>query len=280
MDKAYELADPCRICPRACVVHRLNGNKGFCRVADRPIVASTGPHFGEEKCLVGRGGSGTIFLSGCNLRCVFCQNYDISHEVRGEPTGVSQLAQMMVMLQGRGCENINFVTPTHVVPWLMDAVRRARLNDLTIPIVYNCGGYERVETLRLLEGTVDIYMPDMKYWDSEIAELYSDAADYPERMRESVREMHRQVGDLLVVDGVAREGLLIRHLVMPNKMAGSVRMLNFIAEEISGQSAVNVMSQYHPTYRAAEFERIARPPTNAEYESARSYAENLGLNLL
>jgi putative pyruvate formate lyase activating enzyme len=187
---------------------------------------------------------------------------------------------MMLGLQGEGCENINFVTPSHVVPWLMEAVRLARMDELNIPIVYNCGGYERLETLRLLEGTVDIYMPDAKYWDPEMAERYSGAADYPERMRQGLKEMHRQVGDLQTVQGVARRGLMVRHLVMPENVAGSRQVLEFLAHEISPHTRVNVMAQYRPSYRAHEFDRLSRAPTNGEYLEARNYAEELGLTLL
>jgi len=278
--QAYELASPCTLCPRRCGVDRMAGEKGFCKVGALPIVSGAGPHFGEEPPLVGRGGSGTIFLSGCNLGCVFCQNYTISHEVEGHPAGPDEIARLMLSLQGRGCENVNFVTPTHVTPWLMEATRVARLDGLTVPIVYNCGGYESVETLRLLEGTVDIYMPDAKYWDEASAERYSSAPDYPSVMRKALKEMHRQVGDLEMAGGVARRGLLIRHLVMPNNVAGSKDVLRFIAEEVSPHSYVNVMDQYRPTYRAHEFPDIARPPTHAEHEDARACAEQLGLNLL
>ncbi len=278
--KAYALASPCRICPRLCEVNRLAGEVGHCGTHVLPLVASAGPHYGEETVLVGRGGSGTIFLGGCNLGCVFCQNYTISHGREGTPTSPEEIAHLMLLLQQRGCENINFVTPTHVTPWLMEAVRRARLEGLRVPIVYNCGGYERVETLRLLEGTVDIYMPDAKYWEAEQAALYSNAPDYPQLMRAALKEMHRQVGDLQVAGGVARRGLLIRHLVMPNDMAGSKEVLDFIAKELSPHSSVNVMDQYRPMYRAHEFEQIARRPSREEYEEARLHAERLGLRLL
>ena len=278
--EAHAMASPCRICPRLCEVDRAAGEVGFCGVGAVPLVSSAGPHYGEEPPLVGRGGSGTIFLAGCNLGCVFCQNHAISHGRDGVPASPAEIARLMRLVEGRGCENINFVTPTHVTPWLMEAVRLARLDGLCVPIVYNCGGYERVETLRLLEGTVDIYMPDAKYWDGEQAERYSGAADYPVVMREALKEMHRQVGDLQVEGGVARRGLLIRHLVMPNNVAGSLCVLDFIAREISPDSYVNVMDQYRPAHRAHQFEDIARRPTTQEYAEARRHAEGLGLNLL
>jgi len=280
VQNAYSLASPCRLCPRLCGVDRLAGEVGHCGIGATPLVSSAGPHYGEESCLVGRGGSGTIFLAGCSLLCAFCQNYTISHGREGQPCSPDDIAGMMLALERRGCENINFVTPTHVAPWLMDSVRRARLEGLKVPIVYNCGGYERVETLRLLEGTVDIYMPDAKFWDSEQARRYCHAPDYPELMRAALKEMHGQVGDLQILNGIARRGLLIRHLVMPNDVAGSEQVLDFIANEISPNSYVNVMGQYRPCYRAYDHAPIARPPTAEEYAAACRHARKLGLNLL
>ena len=280
LKSAYELASPCRICPRLCKVDRRSGEEGYCGVGKLPLVASAGPHFGEEGPLVGRGGSGTIFLGGCNLGCVFCQNHTISHGREGVASRPVDIARLMLQIERGGCENINFVTPTHVIPWLMEAVRLARSSGLAVPIVYNCGGYERVETLRMLEGTVDIYMPDAKYWDTAESERYSRAPDYPEVMRAALKEMHRQVGDLEIVHGVARRGLLIRHLVLPNGAAGSKKVLDFIADEISPRSYVNVMDQYRPAYRAAEFPPIARRPSVEEYIEARDHALQLGFNLL
>lgn len=278
--QAYGRANPCQVCPRFCKVDRHAGEKGYCGVGAQPVVSSWGPHHGEEPPLVGRGGSGTIFLAGCNMLCVFCQNYDISHGLAGEAMEPARIARVMLALQARGCENVNFVTPTHVTPWLMDAVRRARLDGLTIPIVYNCGGYELVETLRLLEGTVDIYMPDAKFWDAEMAFRYARARDYPDRMREALKEMHRQVGVLRIENGVARRGLLVRHLVMPNNAGGSREVLRFIAEEVSPETYVNVMGQYRPMHVAHNYVEIARPITRDEYEDAYEYARALGLHLL
>jgi putative pyruvate formate lyase activating enzyme len=277
---AYALAGPCRICPRLCRISRLAGETGYCGVGAQPIVSSWGPHYGEEPPLVGRGGSGTIFLAGCNMLCVFCQNYDISHGRAGSPAEPAQIASIMLALQRRGCENINFVTPTHVTPWLMDAVRRARLDGLSVPIVYNCGGYESVDTLRLLQGTVDIYMPDAKFWKSETAFRYAKARDYPDRMREALVEMHRQVGVLRIEDGIARRGLLVRHLVMPNGTAESKAILRFIAQDVSPDTYVNVMEQYRPMHAAHDYVEIARPVTRQEYNDAHSYARSLGLSLL
>ncbi|MGD2173762.1 MAG: radical SAM protein [Candidatus Brocadiaceae bacterium] len=277
---AYELAGACRICPRDCGVNRHEDQRGYCGIGRVPLLASAGPHFGEEPCLVGRGGSGTIFLAGCNLLCVFCQNYDISHGRAGSPAEPERIAGTMMALEGRGCENINFVTPSHVAPWLMDAVRRARLQGLRVPIVYNCGGYEALETLRLLEGTVDIYMPDAKFWGPETADRYTGAPDYPERMREALREMHRQVGDLQVEGGVARRGLLVRHLVMPEHVDESEAILRFLAAEVSPNTHVNVMQQYRPVYRAGHYPEIDRTVTAEEYARARGSARGLGLCLV
>ncbi len=278
--QAYRMARPCRLCPRRCGVDRLEGEEGYCGIGATPRVSSVSPHFGEEPCLVGRGGSGTIFLAGCNLLCVFCQNYDISHRRLGSPAGPDRIARAMSALQQRSCANVNFVTPTHVVPWLMDAVRRARLDGLNVPTVYNCGGYESVEMLRLLEGTVDIYMPDAKFWDPDSARRYLNAPDYPERMREALQEMQRQVGDLSIQDGVARSGLLIRHLVMPGCVEQSRHILRFIAEQVSPNAHVNVMSQYRPLYKARDHPRIDRPISAEEYAGARGCAQQLGLNLV
>ncbi len=277
---AYERSRPCETCPRLCRVDRSAGEKGYCGVGALPIVSSYGPHYGEEPPLVGSGGSGTIFLAGCNLLCVFCQNYDISHGLAGEPLEPAQIARIMLALQARGCENVNFVTPTHVTPWLMDAVRRARLAGLRIPIVYNCGGYELVETLRLLEGTVDLYMPDAKFWDPDAAFRYARARDYPDRMRDALREMHRQVGVLQIEDGVARRGLLVRHLVMPDNAAGTADVLRFIAEEVSPETHVNVMEQYRPEHAAHDYVEIAHRITRREYEDALACARSLGLHVV
>ncbi len=230
---AYELACPCRLCPRQCRVDRPAGERGYCGIGALPVVAASGPHHGEEGCLVGSGGSGTIFLSGCNLLCLFCQNHDISHGRSGIECEPSNIAHLMLTLQRRGCANINFVTPTHVTPWLMDAVRLARGRGLSLPIVYNCGGYEMVETLRLLEGTVDVYMPDAKFWDPDLAYRYTGARDYGDRMWLALVEMQRQVGVLRIEDGLARRGLLVRHLVMPDAVEDSKRILDFIASEVA-----------------------------------------------
>jgi putative pyruvate formate lyase activating enzyme len=245
-----------------------------------PVVSSVGPHFGEERELVGWGGSGTIFFAGCNLGCIFCQNFDISHERRGQEVTIERLAQAMLELQEYGCNNINFVTPTHVIPAIMAGIEVAREKGLTLPTVYNTGGYDSVETLKLLEGYVDIYMPDMKYSDSAAAKELSAAPDYRQVNREAVRQMHRQVGDLQTEKGVATRGLLVRHLVLPNELAGSFEAIDFLAEEISTDTAINIMDQYRPCYKACSHAKINRRPTTEEYESVRQYAIKKGLNVL
>ena len=222
--------ESCELCPRRCKVNRLNDEKGFCGTGAKAVVSSVGPHFGEESVLVGNGGSGTIFFAGCNLGCVFCQNYDISQLRQGNEVEIDDLANMMLQLQGRGCININFVTPTHVTPHIIESVHIARTKGLKIPTVYNCGGYESIEPLRLLAGTIDIYMPDAKYLNPDSSGKYSFAQDYPEVMKSTLLEMHRQVGDLEIKDGVAIRGLLVRHLVMPGNVARQYRHNRFSCE--------------------------------------------------
>lgn len=278
IDKLYEMLKSCELCPRKCRVNRLNGEKGFCRSIDKLIVSSAGPHFGEEPELVGRYGSGTIFLTNCNLGCIFCQNYEISHLGIGEEVSIEELARMMIRLQNMRCHNINFVTPTHFTPQIIKAVKVAYEYGLRIPLVYNCGGYENVEVIKLLDGIIDIYMPDMKYSDSENSKKYSKADDYFERCKESIKEMHRQVGDLKVGNGIAYKGLLVRHLVMPNDIAGSEKILKFLAEEISKDTYVNIMDQYRPCYKAKEHPAINRRIHLSEYNSVIDLAKSFGLH--
>jgi len=275
-----ERMNPCVLCPRRCKVHRSKGEIGFCGIADMPVVSSVGPHFGEERELVGTGGSGTIFFAGCNLGCIFCQNFDISHLRHGRQVTIEQLAQSMFELQNYGCSNINLVTPTHLVPAIAAAIELARKKGLTLPIVYNTGGYDSVETLKLLNGFVDIYMPDMKYSDSKVAQQLSNAADYPQINLAAVKEMHQQVGDLQLKDGVAMRGLLVRHLVLPNGLAGSFEVVDFLAKEISRDTAINVMEQYRPCYKAFAYKEISRRPTLEEIEQVRQYAVKKGLKVL
>jgi len=272
--------EPCVLCPRKCKANRSKGQTGFCGIAGLPVVSSVNPHFGEESVLVGAGGSGTIFFAGCNLGCVFCQNFDISHYRHGRRVTIEQLAGSMLELQDYGCHNINFVTPTHVIPAITAAIELAHNAGLTLPTVYNCGGYESVETLKLLDGFVDIYMPDMKYSDPAVAEELSHAADYWQVNQAAVAEMHRQVGDLQVRNGLATRGLLVRHLVLPENLAGSFEIIDFLAEQISPATTINVMAQYRPCYKAHLHPKINRRPTFEEIESVRQYAIEKGLNVL
>jgi len=259
-------------------VNRIAGEKGYCQAGAEVIVSSTFAHFGEEPPLVGSHGSGTIFLTHCNLRCVFCQNYDISHLGEGKRISDSELAQLMFGLQRQGCHNINFVTPTHYVPQIVAALPAAIELGLTIPLVYNCGGYESLEVLKLLDGIIDIYMPDTKFSDAGAAAAYCSAPDYPRILQEVLLEMHRQVGDLMLDErGIAYQGLLIRHLVMPQGVAGTRETMSFIARHVSPDSYVNIMGQYRPLFRAGEYQEIARPISTGEYREAIEIAREEGL---
>nr|WP_321465425.1 radical SAM protein [uncultured Desulfobulbus sp.] len=269
----------CDLCPRQCRVDRLAGQTGFCRTGALARIASYGPHFGEETPLVGIRGSGTIFLGGCNLGCCFCQNFAISQgDQLGREVSAAEFAAVMLELQTMGCHNINLVTPSHVVPQLLEALAIALQGGLDIPLVYNCSGYESLETLRLLEGVVDIYMPDAKFWRAETAARYAGAADYPRRMRESLLEMQRQVGILRVgEDGCACSGLLIRHLLMPGMLEETKAILQFIAGHLPVETYVNIMGQYHPCGRAGDFVELGREITAEEYAEALAFAGTLGL---
>jgi putative pyruvate formate lyase activating enzyme len=279
-EAAERLLEACRVCPRECLAQRLQGETGTCRVADKAMVSSYGPHYGEERPLVGFGGSGTIFLAHCNLCCVFCQNFEISQQGEGQVVSTRELAQMMLDLQRVGCHNINFVTPTHQVPQILRALLMAVEGGLQVPLVYNCGGYESLETLRLLDGVFDIYMPDFKYADADMAKRYSKVEDYPEVAKSAFREMHRQVGDLtLDRRGIARRGLLVRHLVLPNNLAGTGEVVRFLAE-LSKDTYVNIMEQYRPCYRAHEYPPLTRRPTRAEFDEAFRLARDVGLHRL
>ena len=279
--KALQCLKNCTLCPRRCGVNRLEGEKGVCNTGRRAWVASFDAHFGEERPLVGKYGSGTIFFSHCNLLCNFCQNYDISHHGAGRPVSDKELAQMMLSLQRQGCHNINLVTPSHVVPQIIAALEIARKKGLNLPIVYNTSGYDRVRTLQLLDGIADIYMPDFKFWDPEIADQTCDASDYPETARRAIKEMYRQVGDLtLNADGIAVRGILLRHLVLPDGLAGTREIMNFIVREVSHDTYVNIMPQYRPCGRAAEIKALARPITRQEFESALQDAKEVGIHRL
>ena len=296
--EAREWLRDCTLCPRECRVDRLAGELGQCRTGALARVASYGPHFGEEAPLVGRGGSGTIFFAGCNLACVFCQNHDISQpDADSAPSAAGAtagpvpagtplswerppqlIAQMMLDLQALGCENINFVSPTHVVPEILEALVIAVDAGLRLPLVYNTGGYDSLETLRLLDSVVDIYMPDLKYADDAVGARLSGVPDYARGNRAAVLEMHRQVGDLALDDrGVARRGLLVRHLVLPGGLAGTASVARFLATEVSADTYVNVMEQYRPAHRAAQHEEIFRRPTVAECRAAAEEALSAGL---
>jgi len=271
----------CELCPRKCGVDRLSGETGICNTNKKALVSSYNPHFGEEAPLVGAGGSGTIFFTHCNLLCLFCQNYDISHEGCGEEVTSEQLAGIMLHLQDIGCHNINFVTPSHVVPQILSAVSFAVENGLNVPLVYNTGGYDSAETLKLLEGVFDIYMPDFKFWSPEIAEAACKAKDYPEIARNALIEMHRQVGDLVLDEyGIAMRGLLIRHLVLPGGLAGTREIMKFIAKDISSNSYVNIMAQYRSCGRAAEIEGLSTRLTPKEFETAYQAAIEEGITRL
>jgi len=278
IDELYSILKACSLCPRKCAKNRLRGEKGYCSGGKDVVVSAIHPHFGEEQVLVGKRGSGTIFLTNCNLGCIYCQNYDISHLGKGKVMSSEEVASAMLKLQDVGCHNINLVTPTHFVPQLVKSIRIAAEAGLRIPIVYNCGGYESVETIRLLEDIVDIYMPDIKYSREESAIRYSNAPHYFEFCCQAVKEMHQQVGNLTVdTEGIAQRGLLIRHLVLPADVAGSKDILSFIAHEVSPQAYVNIMSQYRPMYRAKDYEEIDRRPYPEEYRKVISWALDLGL---
>jgi putative pyruvate formate lyase activating enzyme len=277
IQEAEKILKECTLCPRECRVNRTSDEMGFCKTGNKPFIASWGPHFGEESPLVGRYGSGTIFLGNCNLGCLFCQNYSISHLGEGAEMSFDRLADIMLALQQGGCHNINFVTPTHQMPMILRSLQIASKKGLNIPIVYNCGGYESLHAIKLLEGIVDIYMPDFKYIDSQMAKKYSCAEDYPEAAKAAIKEMHRQVGDLIIDKGIALRGLLVRHLILPDGIAGTSGIVQFIAEEISKDTYINVMDQYHPCYKAFDNPPLNRRITNKEYKEALRLAQEAGL---
>lgn len=279
--EAYARLAHCDICAHNCGIDRLAGEVGICRTGDRAKVGSYGPHLGEEDPLRGIQGSGTIFFTRCNLRCQYCQNHDISQTDTGYEVEPKELAEIMLDLQDRGCHNINFVSPSHVVPQILCAVWIAAQAGLTIPLVYNTGGYDSLSSLILLDGVIDIYMPDMKYADSGIATQLSKIPDYPHLNQDAVKEMHRQVGDLEVDKrGIATRGLLVRHLILPENLAGTDQIVRFLAEEISTQTYLNLMDQYRPAYRAQQYPKINRPITRQEYNSAIHFAHEAGLTRL
>jgi putative pyruvate formate lyase activating enzyme len=279
VEAAYRHLESCDLCARYCRVNRRKGIEGaVCRTGERAVVASYGAHHGEEDPLRGWAGSGTIFFSWCNLRCVFCQNWDISQRGIGREVEPREIADMMLRLQADGCHNINLVSPSHVVAQIIAGVADAAARGLRLPLVYNTGGYDSLEALALLDGIVDIYMPDMKYGDSALARKYSKVRDYVEVNRAAVKEMHRQVGDLVIDDqGIAQRGLLVRHLVMPHGIAGTGQVLSYLAREISGNTYLNLMDQYRPCYRADEFPELDRGITPDEYREALAIAARYDL---
>ncbi|MCL4559510.1 MAG: radical SAM protein [Chloroflexi bacterium] len=281
VEEAYHRLSICDVCPRNCPVDRRAGELGVCRTGERVKVSSYGPHMGEEDPLRGWRGSGAIFFTRCNLRCQFCQNHEISQTDAGVEIDPDGLAEYMLELQGAGCHNINLVSPSHVAPQIMAAVGIAAQAGLRLPLVYNTGGYDSLAMLKLLDGIVDIYMPDMKYADAQIAHRYSRIPNYPQVNRLAVLEMHRQVGDLQIDEqGLARRGLLVRHLVLPEGLAGTEATVRFLAEEVSPQTYLNLMDQYRPEYRARHFPELNRPITRQEFEDAVQMAYRAGLRRL
>ena len=305
IDKLFRILESCEICPRKCHVNRLKGEKGYCQLGYLPMVSAYHPHFGEESPLVGKGGSGTIFFTSCNLSCVYCQNFEISQLRIGEEISFERLAEMMIELQRMGCHNINLVTPTPQVPQILKSLQIAIEVGLKIPLVYNTSSYDSLEVLKLLDGIVDIYMPDAKYSDDKIALKYSNAPNYFEIMKSAIKEMHRQVGDLIInskfknqnaklkfkiqnfekiqkefPEGVALRGLIVRHLVLPNGLAGSEKIFEFLAKEISKNTFLNIMDQYWPAYKAKNFPELSKRITSEEFEEAVKLAKKYGLNRL
>jgi len=282
LDRAHKLEallDGCTLCPRACGAQRRLGETGRCREGSHVRIANAAPHFGEEDVLVGVYGSGTIFFSGCNLDCVFCQNARISRGSDGHEIDNEELARIMLDLQSRGCHNINLVSPTHALPFIVDAVAKASTQGLELPLVYNTGGYDELRTLRLLDGIVDIYMPDFKYGSNEAGSKYSGVPDYFDVATKALREMHRQVGDLRVGPrGIATRGLLVRHLLLPNNAAASDTVFSFLADEISRDCFVNVMEQYYPVYQADSYPTLSRRITRSEFQAAIRQARAAGLH--
>jgi putative pyruvate formate lyase activating enzyme len=279
IEDLYQRLSCCDICPHSCNVNRLAGETGVCGATAEVVVASFGPHFGEEPELVGYFGSGTIFLSGCNMLCVFCQNYTISHYRQGKIFSIAELADCMLRLQEIGCHNINFVTPTHYAPQIARAIVEARSLGLTIPIVYNSSGYDKVDTLKSLEGLIDIYMPDLKFLDPEKANLYSEARDYFAYASSAVIEMYRQVGNLVVRNGIAKRGLIIRHLILPENQSDTIDIIDFIAENLGTDVYLNLMDQYYPRFNAYQYPRISRSLIPEEYNYYVDYARSKGFHI-
>lgn len=278
VEEAFKLLESCVICPRKCKVNRLKNEQGFCKTGLLPQVCSFMPHHGEEPAISGSRGSGTIFFARCNMECVYCQNYEFSQKGEGREVSFEQLAQFMMDLQGLGCHNINLVSPTHIMPQILKALQIAIAKGLNLPIVYNTGGYELAEIIKLLEGIVDIYLPDMRYADKEMANKYSCAYDYPQYNQEAVKEMHRQVGlAKMDAEGIIRSGVIIRHLVLPNNISGTEKIMKFIHDQLVKDCYISLMSQYLPYYKAAQFPDINRRLKLKEYEEAKEIMERHGL---
>jgi len=275
--EAYQILKDCILCPHHCHVDRTIDETGYCEIGKEIIVASYGPHYGEEPPLVGLRGSGTIFFSSCNLKCIYCQNYDISHHNKGEIITPRELAEIMIDLQNQGCHNINFVTPSHMIHAILASLLIACELGLEIPIIYNSGGYDDYNSLKLLEGIIDIYMPDIKYADENIALKYSKIPGYFTIVKKAVKEMYRQVGDLEINNGLANKGLIVRHLILPQELAGTQEVINFISNDISPNTYMNIMEQYYPAYMAGEHEPLNRRITSKEYKRALKIAKESGL---
>ncbi|MFB0564728.1 MAG: radical SAM protein [Candidatus Aminicenantaceae bacterium] len=281
VEKAFRILENCSLCPRNCGANRLEGERGICQAGYLPEVSSYSPHFGEERPLVGFHGSGTIFMTHCNLRCMFCQNYSISHLGEGREVSFERFASMMVELQKMGCHNINFVSPTHYVPQILKSLPLAVEKGLSVPLVYNTGGYDALETLKLLDGVFDIYMPDFKYTQGDVAQRYSNAPDYPEKSKVALKEMQRQAGDLILDErGIALRGLLVRHLVLPKDLAGTREAMHFLASEISKNAYVNIMDQYYPCGEVPANSPLSRRITDDEYKEAVKAAKDEGITRL
>jgi len=279
--KLHEILKNCEICPRKCHIDRTKGEKGYCQTGIFPRISGYHPHFGEEKPLVGDCGSGTIFFTSCNLSCVYCQNYEISQLRIGEEISFEELADIMIKLQDLGCHNINFVTPTHQIFQILKSLSIAIEKGLKIPLVYNTNAYDSVQVLKIIKGVFDIYLPDLKYSDNDIALKYSNASNYVETMKSAVKEMYSQVGDLLLdKKGVALKGLLVRHLILPNQLAGSEKIFQFITSEISKNTAVNIMDQYWPAYKARYYPEIAERVNESEIEKVYGLAKEFGLKII
>jgi putative pyruvate formate lyase activating enzyme len=275
---AGKLLRNCEVCPQFCSVNRQRDERGACGIGRLARVSSAGPHFGEEPPLVGRKGSGTVFFAGCSLSCCFCQNYDISQDLEGREVSAETLSSLFLQVQEMGCHNLNLVTPTHVIPQILEALVLAIPRGLRLPIVYNSGGYDSVHALRLLDGIVDIYMPDLKYGDSEVGLRFSRVSSYWDVAKEAVLEMHHQVGDLRIEDGIASRGILVRHLVLPGGLAKTREVMKFLSEEISRDTWVNVMDQYHPCHRAFDYPELRRRITEREYRDAVETARSFGIH--